>query len=180
MSDEHHGDGQASDSGRHRVTHRASTSTAWMRAAFGVIVLLLSFAAPVEAGPIEDASAAYYRGDYATALRLWVRWPIKATPARSTISASCTTLARACRRTIPRRGNGIASPPIKASLMRSTISASCTTLALPSAVVSRQHVPLCRVGSRRSRRQGLRLRTHVVQLVGRAELSIPSCCQEKR
>ena len=62
--------GQASDSGRHHVTHRPSTSTAWTRAAFAAIVLLLSLAAPVAAGPLEDATAAYDRGDYATALRL--------------------------------------------------------------------------------------------------------------
>ena len=70
MSGEHHSDGQASDSGRHHVTHRPSTSTAWTRAAFAAIVLLLSLAAPVAAGPLEDANAAYGRGDYATALRL--------------------------------------------------------------------------------------------------------------
>ena len=46
------------------------TSTAWTRAAFAAIVLLLSLAAPVAAGPFEDATAAYNRGDYATALRL--------------------------------------------------------------------------------------------------------------
>ena len=70
MSGEHHGDGRASDSGRHHVSHRPSTSTAWTRAAFAAIVLLLSLAAPVAAGPLEDATAAYNRGDYATALRL--------------------------------------------------------------------------------------------------------------
>ena len=35
-----------------------------------VILLMLSFASPVAAGPGEDAMAAYARGDYATALRL--------------------------------------------------------------------------------------------------------------
>ena len=59
MGSEHHGDGQASDSGRHHVSHRPSTSTAWARAAFAAIVLLLSLAAPVAAGPFEDAAAAY-------------------------------------------------------------------------------------------------------------------------
>jgi TPR repeat protein len=34
------------------------------------IILVLSFAAPVAAGPLEDADAAYSRGDYATALRI--------------------------------------------------------------------------------------------------------------
>jgi hypothetical protein len=68
MSSEHHGDRRASDSGRH-VTHQPSTSTAWMPA-FVAIVLLLSLAAPVAAGPLEDGRDAYNRGDYATALRL--------------------------------------------------------------------------------------------------------------
>jgi len=35
------------------------------------IVVSLSLAAPVMAGPFEDGVAAYKRGDYATALRLW-------------------------------------------------------------------------------------------------------------
>ncbi len=34
------------------------------------IMLVLSFAAPVAAGQLEDAVAAYARGDYATAVRL--------------------------------------------------------------------------------------------------------------
>jgi len=71
MSGEHYGDGQASDSGRHHVTHRPSTSTAWTRAAFAAIALVLSLAAPVAAGPLEDTTPASGRRDYATALRLW-------------------------------------------------------------------------------------------------------------
>ena len=35
------------------------------------LVLSLSLAAPVAAGPFENGVAAYKRGDYATALRLW-------------------------------------------------------------------------------------------------------------
>ena len=46
------------------------TSTAWTRVAFAAIVLVLSYAAPVAAGPLEDGTAAYDGGDYATALRL--------------------------------------------------------------------------------------------------------------
>jgi TPR repeat protein len=61
--------GQEGDSGRHRVSHRPTT--AWTRAAFAAIVLLLSLAAPVAAGPLEDAYAAHSRGDFATALRLY-------------------------------------------------------------------------------------------------------------
>ena len=55
MSGEHHGDGQASHSGRHRF--RSSTSTAWTRAAFAAIVLVLSFVASVAAGPYEEDAA---------------------------------------------------------------------------------------------------------------------------
>src|SRR5665811_1932057 len=39
--------------------------------ALAAILLMLSLAAPVVAGPFEDAVAAYGRGDYATALRLF-------------------------------------------------------------------------------------------------------------
>jgi FOG: TPR repeat, SEL1 subfamily len=42
-----------------------------LKHALAAIILVLSFAAPVAAGPFEDAAAAYGRGDYATALRLF-------------------------------------------------------------------------------------------------------------
>jgi TPR repeat protein len=70
MIGEYCGDGQARDRGRHHVTHRPSTAAAWTRVAVAAIVLLLSLAAPVAAGPREDATAAQNRGDYATARRL--------------------------------------------------------------------------------------------------------------
>ena len=41
-----------------------------LKCVLAAILLLLSFAAPVAAGPIEDASVAHGKGDYATALRL--------------------------------------------------------------------------------------------------------------
>jgi TPR repeat protein len=41
-----------------------------LKHALAAILLMLSSAAPVAAGPGEDAVAAYARGDYATALRL--------------------------------------------------------------------------------------------------------------
>ena len=44
-----------------------------LKHALAAIILVLSLATPVAAGPREDASAAYYRGDYATALRHCVR-----------------------------------------------------------------------------------------------------------
>jgi hypothetical protein len=40
------------------------------KAILAAIILALSFAGPVAAGPLEDGEAAYQRGDYATALRL--------------------------------------------------------------------------------------------------------------
>jgi TPR repeat protein len=42
--------------------------------AIAVIILVLSLAAPVVAGPIQDADAAYAKGDYATVLQLM--WPL--------------------------------------------------------------------------------------------------------
>jgi TPR repeat protein len=41
------------------------------KAIFAALLLVLSFNAPLAAGPWEDGSAAADRGDYATALRLW-------------------------------------------------------------------------------------------------------------
>jgi TPR repeat protein len=41
-----------------------------LKHAFAAINVVLSLAAPVAAGPWEDAAAAYSRGDYATTLRL--------------------------------------------------------------------------------------------------------------
>ena len=71
MSGEHQGDGRVSDSGRHHASHRPSTSTAWTRVAFAAIVLLLSFAAPVAAGPLDDARDALRRREYATGIGLF-------------------------------------------------------------------------------------------------------------
>jgi TPR repeat protein len=42
-----------------------------LKHALAAIILVLSSAVPAAAGPFEDATAAYSRGDYATALRLW-------------------------------------------------------------------------------------------------------------
>src|SRR3972149_5103692 len=42
-----------------------------IKAGLVALVLSLSLAAPVAAGPLEDAAAAHERGDYATALRLF-------------------------------------------------------------------------------------------------------------
>ena len=42
-----------------------------LKHALAAIILVLSFASPVAAGPLEDAVAAHDRGDYATALRLF-------------------------------------------------------------------------------------------------------------
>lgn len=42
-----------------------------VRAGLGALVLSLSLAAAVDAGPFEDGVAAYKRGDYAAALRFW-------------------------------------------------------------------------------------------------------------
>ncbi len=43
-----------------------------IKSLLAVLVVSLSLAAPVLAGPFEDGRAAYNSGDYATALRLWL------------------------------------------------------------------------------------------------------------
>ena len=43
-----------------------------LKSALAVFVLAGMFAAPVAAGPFEDGTAAYNRGDYAAALHLWL------------------------------------------------------------------------------------------------------------
>jgi TPR repeat protein len=40
------------------------------RAIFAAIILVLTFAAPMSAGPLEDGYAAYQRGDFATAMQI--------------------------------------------------------------------------------------------------------------
>ena len=41
------------------------------KAAAAALIVAVSFAGPVAAGPYEDGLAAYIKGDHATALRLW-------------------------------------------------------------------------------------------------------------
>jgi hypothetical protein len=43
-----------------------------LRHAIAAILVLLSIAAPVAAGPLEDGNAAYKRGDYKTAIISYV------------------------------------------------------------------------------------------------------------
>ena len=40
------------------------------RAIFAAVILVLAFAAPMAAGPLEDGYAAYTRGDFATAMQI--------------------------------------------------------------------------------------------------------------
>lgn len=47
--------------------------TRTFKATFAAIILVLSIAAPVVAGPLEDADSAHSKGDYASALPLWRR-----------------------------------------------------------------------------------------------------------
>jgi uncharacterized protein len=42
-----------------------------LKSAIAALILVVGFAAPVAAGPYEDAAAAYGRGDYGAAMRLW-------------------------------------------------------------------------------------------------------------
>ncbi len=72
-----------------------------MKRVISAVVVLIGFAAPAWAGFDEDV-AAYKRGDDATALREFRVLAEQGDAGPSTTSASCTTPARACRRTTPR------------------------------------------------------------------------------
>jgi hypothetical protein len=52
---------------------REDRPRATFKAGLAVLVLSVGLATPIAAGSFEDARAAYNRGDYATALRLWLR-----------------------------------------------------------------------------------------------------------
>ena len=65
-------------------------------------LVLVAVVGAAEAGALKDGEAAYERGDYATALRLFRSWPIWATPSLKMTSASCTIMAKACRRITPK------------------------------------------------------------------------------
>ena len=78
-----------------------------MRSPSIALILLIAslIAVPAVAGPYEDATKAYERGDYKTAFRL-----IKPLAEAGIVSeipvqprSSCTRWARACGRTTPRR-----------------------------------------------------------------------------
>jgi hypothetical protein len=51
--------------------HGSQTMKLTFKNAFTGLLLVFSFAGPVVAGPLDDGDAAYGKGDYATALRLW-------------------------------------------------------------------------------------------------------------
>ena len=55
-----------------------------LKRAIAAIVLASAFAAPVAAGPLEDAGDAIAGGDYATPSGSFVRWPMMAMPQPST------------------------------------------------------------------------------------------------
>jgi hypothetical protein len=61
--------------------------------AIAAVLLVLSFAEPAAAGPLEDADAALKRRDYATALRFIRPLAEQGDASASTISGSCTTTA---------------------------------------------------------------------------------------
>ena len=80
-----------------------------------IVALLMCSAVPAVAGPFEDALAAYQKGDYVTALRLWQPLADQgAIPTLSTISVFYTKKAGACRRIMCWRTCGSTSPPLKA------------------------------------------------------------------
>ena len=62
------------------------------------VVLTLMMTGGAVAGPLEDAWAAYERGDYAIALRLWLTLAAQGNAFAQTNSALCTLAVGACLR----------------------------------------------------------------------------------
>ena len=84
----------------------------------------------VFAGPLEDGDTAYQRGDYATALQLWRPLAEQGNAdAQLNLGVMYAKRHRVCRRTMPRRSSGTASPPSRAMPAPSSTSASCTITA---------------------------------------------------
>ena len=71
-----------------------ATHEAHAEPVFAAIVWMLSLVAPAAAGPLEDATAADDKGDYATALQL-LRSLVRATRRPSSSSGACTMTATA-------------------------------------------------------------------------------------
>jgi TPR repeat protein len=69
-----------------------------IKAGIAGVVLALGLAASVAAGPLEDGLAAYSRGDYATAMRLWRPLADRGEADAQFDLESCTKTVRACRR----------------------------------------------------------------------------------
>ena len=94
-----------------------------------LLVLFVCAATPAAAGPLEDAAAAYLKGDYATALRLWRPLADQGDASAQTglgnsyydgHGVSQDYAAAVC----------IARPPTRAMPSPSTTSAPCTKVAM--------------------------------------------------
>jgi len=72
-------------------------------AAAVILIISLFLTGLAIAGPFEDATKAYGRGDYETAYRLINHWRIVDYPKPSSTSASCTPTDMAYRRTTARQ-----------------------------------------------------------------------------
>ena len=93
-------------------------------------VLAFGFSNFVFAGPVEEAVAAYNRGDYTNALQLIRPLAEKGIPRPNSVSDSPMPEGKACHRRVVRQRNGIGSPPIKEASKLSTVWGAFITEAL--------------------------------------------------
>ena len=77
------------------------------------VSLAFAVAGASSAGPYEDAVAAYERGDYATAVRLWRPLAERGDPGAQLMLGSMLHDALGVPRTLQRRSVGSAGRPIK-------------------------------------------------------------------
>jgi TPR repeat protein len=95
---------------------------------YAAIFLMLSFAAPVAAGPLQDAIAVYDRDDYATALRLFRPLADQGKAEAQFNLGSMQSKGEGVSQNLA-EGSGIARLQTKATPKRSPGSGSCTAKA---------------------------------------------------
>jgi hypothetical protein len=104
-------------------------SSAGFRPALAALLVLAVLVEAAIAGPLENAAAAFQRGDYATTRRIMQSLAEQGDPAAQWRLVACITTDWARRWTGLTRWDGIARRPNRATQPRSTTSETCTTAA---------------------------------------------------
>ena len=98
------------------------------RAIVAAVILVLSFVAPVAAGPLEDAIGAHNRHDYATAQRLYRPLAEQGNAIAQTNLGVLYANGLGVPKDFAEAANGIGRLPTKAAPPPKTISGYCTAM----------------------------------------------------